>query len=87
MGMLSLILHTPIKSMANFYLTFREETIEKKSDRLIRKGINGTFFIYAPNKELKHFWNLILKNESMKRGRGVNVKFFIFLQLIFFVLI
>ena len=73
--------------MAHFYLTFREETIEKKSDRLIHKGINDTFFIYAPNKELKHFWNLILKNESTKRGEGVYVKFFIFLQFMFFGLI
>jgi hypothetical protein len=85
--MLSLLLHTPIKNIAHFYLTFREESIEKKSDRLIHRGINDTFFIYAPNKELKHFWDLILKNESIERGRGVNIKFFIVLQLMFFDLI
>lgn len=78
--MLALLVHAPIKNMAQFYLTFREESIEKKTSRLISKGINDTFFVYAPNKELKHFWNLIHSNHSLKL---VNVKYLVLVEFVF----
>ena len=63
MGMLATILHTPITNMIDFFLTYRAETLEKKIDRLIQRGINKTFVIYAPNNELNHIWSAIVTNK------------------------
>lgn len=80
-GMLALILDVKLNDISSFYLYKKELTLEAKTNLISSKGAERYFFIYE-NKEFKHFWDLISKNDSSKMTLSFHFYFICFFSII-----